>query len=53
MRAEIIVRGSIVGTRKDLKKVLVFAAEGKVKAAINGSRLNPSTRCYVVSHQVQ
>jgi propanol-preferring alcohol dehydrogenase len=28
------VRGSIVGTRKDLEESLVFAAEGKVKATI-------------------
>jgi propanol-preferring alcohol dehydrogenase len=28
------VRGSIVGTRKDLEECLQFAAEGKVKAAI-------------------
>ena len=28
------VRGSIVGTRKDLEEALQFAAEGKVKATI-------------------
>lgn len=28
------VRGSIVGTRKDLKEALQFAAEGKVKSAV-------------------
>lgn len=28
------IRGSIVGTRKDLEEALVFAAEGKVKATI-------------------
>jgi propanol-preferring alcohol dehydrogenase len=30
----ITVRGSIVGTRKDLAEALAFAAEGKVKAAV-------------------
>ena len=28
------LRGSIVGTRKDLEEALVFAAQGKVKATI-------------------
>jgi propanol-preferring alcohol dehydrogenase len=28
------LRGSIVGTRKDLEEALAFAAEGKVKATI-------------------
>jgi alcohol dehydrogenase, propanol-preferring len=28
------LRGSIVGTRKDLEEALAFAAEGKVKASI-------------------
>jgi propanol-preferring alcohol dehydrogenase len=28
------IRGSIVGTRKDLQEALAFAAEGKVKATI-------------------
>jgi propanol-preferring alcohol dehydrogenase len=28
------IRGSIVGTRRDLEEALTFAAEGKVKATI-------------------
>ncbi|HVI88802.1 MAG TPA: alcohol dehydrogenase AdhP [Dongiaceae bacterium] len=34
------VRGSIVGTRKDLEECLAFAAEGKVKADITLDRLD-------------
>lgn len=34
------VRGSIVGTRKDLEECLAFAAEGKVKADISLDRLD-------------
>jgi propanol-preferring alcohol dehydrogenase len=33
------VRGSIVGTRKDLEEALLFAAEGKVKATIEKQAL--------------
>ncbi len=33
------VRGSIVGTRKDLEEALAFAAEGKVKATFTTDRL--------------
>jgi len=33
------VRGSIVGTRKDLEEALQFAAEGKVKATIEEQQL--------------
>jgi propanol-preferring alcohol dehydrogenase len=33
------VRGSIVGTRLDLKEALAFAAEGKVKAAVKKEKL--------------
>ena len=33
------IRGSIVGTRKDLEEALQFAAEGKVKATIEEQRL--------------
>ena len=33
------VRGSIVGTRKDLEEALQFAAEGKVKATIEEQKL--------------
>jgi propanol-preferring alcohol dehydrogenase len=35
----ITVRGSIVGTRKDLEEALDFAAEGKVHAHVHSSRL--------------
>ena len=35
----ITVRGSIVGTRRDLDEALAFAAEGKVKAEISKARL--------------
>ena len=35
----ITVRGSIVGTRGDLREALAFAAEGKVKAHIHRARL--------------
>lgn len=35
----ITVRGSIVGTRKDLQECLQFAAEGKVKAVIETQAL--------------
>ena len=35
----ITVRGSIVGTRKDLNEALDFAAEGKVHAQVHPSRL--------------
>lgn len=35
----ITVRGSIVGTRKDLQEAINFAVEGKVKATIHKARL--------------
>jgi propanol-preferring alcohol dehydrogenase len=35
----ITIRGSIVGTRKDLAEALAFAAEGKVRAHIHQARL--------------
>jgi alcohol dehydrogenase, propanol-preferring len=34
------IRGSIVGTRKDLQESLEFAAEGKVKASIEAKPLD-------------
>ena len=34
------VRGSIVGTRKDLQEALAFAAEGKVKTVFSEARLD-------------
>ncbi|MDV6330219.1 alcohol dehydrogenase AdhP [Asticcacaulis sp. 201] len=36
----ITVRGSIVGTRRDLDEAIAFAAAGKVKADIHTARLN-------------
>jgi alcohol dehydrogenase, propanol-preferring len=36
----ITVRGSIVGTRRDLDEAILFAAEGKVKADISKAPLN-------------
>jgi propanol-preferring alcohol dehydrogenase len=35
----ITIRGSIVGTRKDLAEALAFAAEGKVRSHIHQARL--------------
>lgn len=35
----ITVRGSIVGTRKDLQEAIDFAVEGKVKATVHASKL--------------
>lgn len=35
----ITVRGSIVGTRKDLQEAIDFAAEGKVKANVSAAKL--------------
>ena len=34
------VRGSLVGTRSDMKEALAFAAEGKVKASIETTTLD-------------
>jgi propanol-preferring alcohol dehydrogenase len=36
----ITVRGSIVGTRRDLDEAIAFAAEGKVKAEIHKAPLS-------------
>jgi propanol-preferring alcohol dehydrogenase len=36
----ITIRGSIVGTRKDMAEALAFAAEGKVKAHIHKAPLD-------------
>lgn len=36
----ITVRGSIVGTRKDLQEAIEFAAEGKVKANVTSAKLS-------------
>lgn len=35
----ITIRGSIVGTRKDLQEAIAFAAEGKVKATVTSAKL--------------
>lgn len=40
----ITLRGSIVGTRKDLAEALAFAADGKVKAHIHKARLEDINR---------
>jgi alcohol dehydrogenase, propanol-preferring len=36
----ITIRGSIVGTRKDLAEAIDFASEGKVRAHIHKARLD-------------
>ncbi|WP_373011046.1 zinc-binding dehydrogenase [Mucilaginibacter sp.] len=33
------VRGSIVGTRKDMQEAIAFAVEGKVKAIVHSAKL--------------
>ncbi len=33
------VRGSIVGTRKDMQEAISFAVEGKVKATVHAAKL--------------
>jgi propanol-preferring alcohol dehydrogenase len=40
------IRGSIVGTRKDLAEALQFAAEGKVKAHIHRAKLGDINRVF-------
>jgi propanol-preferring alcohol dehydrogenase len=42
----ITVRGSIVGTRKDLAEALEFAAEGKVRAHIHTAKLEDVNRVF-------
>ena len=42
----ITIRGSIVGTRKDLAEALAFAAEGKVKAHIHEAKLDDINRIF-------
>jgi propanol-preferring alcohol dehydrogenase len=42
----ITVRGSIVGTRRDLAEALAFAAEGKVKAHIHRTGLDDINRVF-------
>jgi propanol-preferring alcohol dehydrogenase len=36
----ITVRGSIVGTRKDMQEAIAFAVDGKVKADVHAARLD-------------
>ena len=36
----ITIRGSIVGTRKDLAEAIAFAAEGKVKVHYHSAKLD-------------
>ncbi|HWZ04307.1 MAG TPA: hypothetical protein VNX40_11905, partial [Mucilaginibacter sp.] len=33
------VRGSIVGTRKDMQEAIAFAVDGKVKATVHAAKL--------------
>src|SRR5262249_18773500 len=42
----ITIRGSIVGTRKDLSEAIAFAAEGKVRAHIHRSTLDGINRVF-------
>lgn len=42
----ITVRGSVVGTRKDLAEALAFAAEGKVRAHIHRARLESINKTF-------
>jgi alcohol dehydrogenase, propanol-preferring len=42
----ITIRGSIVGTRKDLGEALAFAAEGKVKAHIHEAKLDDINKIF-------
>ena len=42
----ITLRGSIVGTRKDLAEAIQFAAEGKVKAHIHKAKLDDINRVF-------
>jgi len=42
----ITLRGSIVGTRKDLAEAIAFAAEGKVQAHIHRARLEDINRVF-------
>jgi propanol-preferring alcohol dehydrogenase len=42
----ITLRGSIVGTRKDLDEAIEFAAEGKVRAHIHRATLQDINRVF-------
>jgi propanol-preferring alcohol dehydrogenase len=42
----ITLRGSIVGTRKDLAEAIDFAVEGKVRAHIHEARLDDINRIF-------
>lgn len=42
----ITIRGSIVGTRRDLAEAIAFAAEGKVRAHIHEARLEDINRVF-------
>ena len=42
----ITIRGSIVGTRKDLAEAIAFAAEGKVYSHINLAQLEDVNRIF-------
>ncbi|MBD1362409.1 alcohol dehydrogenase AdhP [Mucilaginibacter sp. ZT4R22] len=40
------IRGSIVGTRKDMQEAIAFAAEGKVKAAVHTAKLEDINKIF-------
>ena len=42
----ITIRGSIVGTRRDLAEAISFAAEGKVRAHIHTAKLEDINRIF-------
>jgi alcohol dehydrogenase, propanol-preferring len=42
----ITIRGSIVGTRKDLAEAIAFAAEGKVQAHIHRTGLDNTNQVF-------
>ena len=40
------IRGSIVGTRKDMQEAVAFAVEGKVKATVRGAKMEDINSIY-------
>ena len=46
MLKRITVRGSIVGTRRDLDEAIAFFAEGKVKAHVTSAPLEDINRIF-------
>jgi propanol-preferring alcohol dehydrogenase len=45
------IRGSIVGTRKDLQEALAFAAEGKVKTIVRAEPLECINEIFAQMHR--